>query len=1230
MGIPPKNNQESKNKKGDTSEGFFSNFMGNIKKSFSDKKSSVSGLFSGSMSKLFNEKLNFKKNISSNKNDKNNEPKTGIDFLDNLFHFFQISDYFEKNYQKKTKKIKKILEAISKNILPIIGDIQSKLEDYSFLKKDNSEVTSFLSIILEFFKFFKKDEDIPKLKDILKTSIIFKTIRRILGSEIKKMLNVFEDLIQRFKDISVTSFLCDILEFFKKNEDIPKLKDILKTSIIFKTIRRIIGSDIKKMLNVFEDLIQRFKNIDIKKIKLFSDCFLSFINKLANSSKNGLLLIVGIRGFDAVDKSCDKIILIFKKINKFLKNIDIKKISNNLKSFSEFFLKITNELLPSIKSSIDEFIFLGKKLNDKKLSQIFFGADRILNLLKVLFEKITKFTNETKKSNISKNIEIFSDCFLSFINKLANSSKNGLLLIVGMRGFDAVDKSCDKIILIFEKINESLKNIDIKKISNHLKSFSEFFFEFTNYLYKSSLKGFLINHLGLLNIFVSISLITKIIKIVSSNNSNINKSHITFLKLAKISKNLGIIAISLAVASWVSLLINPIGLLLLFSVLIITSEIFNLLSIIAGKNIKESCKNLLFISLTLFLFSVSIAFSVAIMSKVPIMFFLMLIGVILAITGILFLLSKLQKDVARGALSIIIIGIAMLIMSYALMVFYKATKDMTVEQAIIGMSIIALYTLGTILIAKSLQKNSMSIENLGFATATMILTSISLLIASKGLLVFYHATKNMTIEKALIGATVIGIFVGGVIGISFLLKKGAVSMKDIAAANGVLMMVSISLLISSKGLLVFYHATKNLELKSAAIGVGIVLAFFGMMVAIAALTMVVSWAGVVAAGAALVLMSTSILIAANGIKVLAEIKWPDEKSNKKMTSFGVAMLEFMMSLVPLSLVSIFLIPASLTLYTVGHSLVSFSKNLNESMNILNWSTAEKKLKDISNVITGITAAFASVAFSGGIGGVLTGIFKTLTLGLGKNSAEQGADAVKASGKALIEITDGIIHFSNLTKNLNFDINDKNSITNRICTVLTAVSSVFSSIGMTAIPKGIWGLISGNDVNFVERGINSCKNMGNVLNSLADGISAWMELPEGMDIETISKNIKTVLDTVSKSFSSIGMTAIPKGIWGLISGDNVNFVERGINSCKNMGNVLNSLANGISAWMELPEGMDVQKISWNIKHVLNIISGAFTSIGMTAIPTGIWGFISGDDVNFVERGINSCKNMGSVL
>src|SRR5574344_1537533 len=211
MGIPSKNNQESKNNKG-----FSSNFMGDIKKSFSDKKSSVSGLFSGSLSKLFNEKLNFKENISSNKNDKNNEPKTGIDFLDNLFHFFQISDYFEKNYKKKINKTKKIIEAISKNILPVIGDIQSKLEDYSFLKKDNFDVTSFLSVILEFFNFFKKDEDMPKLKDILKTSIIFKAIRIILGSEIKKMLNVFEDFIKRLNEENIKKISDSFLKITKE------------------------------------------------------------------------------------------------------------------------------------------------------------------------------------------------------------------------------------------------------------------------------------------------------------------------------------------------------------------------------------------------------------------------------------------------------------------------------------------------------------------------------------------------------------------------------------------------------------------------------------------------------------------------------------------------------------------------------------------------------------------------------------------------------------------------------------------------------------------------------------------------------------------------------------------------------------------------------------------------------------------------------------------------------
>lgn len=104
----------------------------------------------------------------------------------------------------------------------------------------------------------------------------------------------------------------------------------------------------------------------------------------------------------------------------------------------------------------------------------------------------------------------------------------------------------------------------------------------------------------------------------------------------------------------------------------------------------------------------------------------------------------------------------------------------------------------------------------------------------------------------------------------------------------------------------------------------------------------------------------------------------------------------------------------------------------------------------------------------------------------------------------------------------------NKIATNITTILSVVKDVFGKIGREGGGGGIKVKLplygeTGISVNSdVQNGIQAVQGLGGVLKETADGLKGWSELTKaGIDVEAVSRNIKTVLEITSKVFGELG-------------------------------------------------------------------------------------------------------------
>ncbi len=347
--------------------------------------------------------------------------------------------------------------------------------------------------------------------------------------------------------------------------------------------------------------------------------------------------------------------------------------------------------------------------------------------------------------------------------------------------------------------------------------------------------------------------------------------------------------------------------------------------------------------------------------------------------------------------------------------------------------------------------------------------------------------------------------------------------------------------------------------------------------------------------------------------------WSNMLVNLGMFSVGVLAVGAVFAIAGLAVEFIAL--GALSMVAMGIGMVAFSYGVKKVQELKIDDDAGQK---IGTTLKNVFGAFGDIK-------ILDLITATLAL-----------PAMIAVGSGLTILASGVKSFAELESKYKIDYE---TLGINIGTLLGTIGTVFAKIGSEfGGANSILGMLVGNDFGKtpVERGIASVRDLGTVLNSLADGVGKWANLDKNfpnLNYEMISGNIYKVLSITKDVFAKIGGEyENNNSIIGLLFGRDFGRtpVERGIASVRDLGTVLDTLANGISKWTNLDKNfpnLNYQKISDNISTVLNITTDVFKNIGLQSnTRDNLLSFITGIEFGNtpVEKGIASVRDLGKVL
>lgn len=408
--------------------------------------------------------------------------------------------------------------------------------------------------------------------------------------------------------------------------------------------------------------------------------------------------------------------------------------------------------------------------------------------------------------------------------------------------------------------------------------------------------------------------------------------------------------------------------------------------------------------------------------------------------------------------------------------------------------------------------------------------------------------------------------------------------------------------------------------------------------------------------------------------------WGEFINDIGMISAGIGSMALMFGL--LSMSSTYLIPGMLTLGGMSLSIYLYSNTLKSAKDIWgDWNEFGNDIGMISASIATFTAIFTGLTIATpfilpgmiALGGMSASIY---TFGLGlKQYSDIDLDpniGIKI-GDLLLGIKEGILQLSPMEmlkltlmtapllslsaglkglaigvksfNNINDGV-DYSKISKDITILLDGIQGVFDKIGASAnTGTSLMKLVTGGDFkesNF-EQGVESVKNIGDTLQSLADGVVAWADLKNkypNLDVNLISTNIKDILSITYKVFEEIGNTEDANtSFTKLLLGNDLGTtaVQRGIISVKQLGDVLETLANGVESWAKLEEKLpnfNAQSIATNIKTVLLTVNEVFAEIGNSedGQSGSLLKRLTGADFGktATERGILAIKDSGEIL
>jgi len=535
---------------------------------------------------------------------------------------------------------------------------------------------------------------------------------------------------------------------------------------------------------------------------------------------------------------------------------------------------------------------------------------------------------------------------------------------------------------------------------------------------------------------------------------------------------------------------------------------------------------------------------------------------LLAAYGLAFyLIGKLSKDIAQGALTIILgLSVGLFFFSGAMLLLSYTFSKFSMTDALLSVLVIGAFALMFELIGKlgkDIVQGSLGVASIGAGLAIFSVGILIFALALKGVLALF---KNDYKEAAIGTVAILG-------GMAIMFGIIGAELPSIVAGAIGIGLIGASLLLFSAGIMVYALALKGVmalfknDYKEAAIGAVAIIG--GMSVLFAGIGLLAAPIGIGAialgiVGASLGLFSVGLILFALSTKAIMKMGLYDEKE-KTMKGMGI-MFALGKEIAKMSILSVPILIGSVTALLLGTSLIAISAGLISAANAISKIPDPKdftdKLFGEEGIIPALTNGFKKLyTDNSGSAGVLgLGMLRAIT---GTDPVQLGIKMVSGMGEILKELAGGIAAFSDpdhfpvqtangkgglswqsvklstivagIQKSLLGDGLDSNNPG-----ILYALANIFGSIG-AKYPGGFFGMGKSD----VKKGIDAVSGMGSVISDLAGGITSFANMnhfpieygPDGrptkygaINIPGIIRSISSVLNVLPSVFTKLDLSA----------------------------------------------------------------------------------------------------------
>ena len=577
-----------------------------------------------------------------------------------------------------------------------------------------------------------------------------------------------------------------------------------------------------------------------------------------------------------------------------------------------------------------------------------------------------------------------------------------------------------------------------------------------------------------------------------------------------------------------------------------------------------------------------------------------MVASIVLIGGAVALMGIFNKQINKGALSLMLVGAGLIVFGIGYAIFAASVSATVTDIKDVG---IQLAVIGGIGLVTALLGAGLSLIAQG--AVSLVLMGLGLVVFGLGYIPFAKATKDTTLEDVGVQAALLT---------SLGLVFAAAGFGAIAIIPGAIAfaLVGVALLLLAPGLAamkkVNFTEKDALNLTTTLAGVkaafigppskGGVSGFFSSIGsaiggAVDAVQMTAAAVGFAAAGKALTVLSV-------GLKDYQKLEWTQDDSLQLTTVLSGITTAFAAAggEKPSVAGSLFgavfggayspnatargidsVMGAGKALNSIATGLDAFSSLVKSKIDFVSLS------KDISSVIGFVSEAFAAI---GGAdqdvesGGFFSGLF-----GIKSTATEEGIRSVMDAGSALTGIAKGLEAFKGLK--------NPEETAAKIKSVLGFVSEAFAAIGgsdQDVESGGFFSGLFGIKSTATEEGIRSVKGAGDELVKIGTALEKFAGLK---DPNATAAKIKAVLGMVGQAFASVGGSENEEsdGNW-FISWDE-NKIEKGIDAVDGAGAALTDIAAGLKAFSG---DFDPVSVAQSIGTLLTSIGTAFSDLYAT--------------------------------